>query len=736
MERVERVATSDIAIGDGRSLRVVWHEDECFASMMGLCDSFGMSAGGLRGYLSKNGITTAKMDDLKRELHLSGKIRFLNRASLVRVLDDRVKDQTVLIAAKQSLLNAPVVAPVVAPVAPVVAPIVGVAVHGPCPEAAQHDQLDANRSAEHSDVQQPEAPQREMSPPPPEVPPPPRPINRVVIANLAVPLPHVPVVQQLTIPLGDAWYHSDDYAVGKSYTLPHFDRGDALVEQLRQFRVFWTREDMPARQSDALSLVTLDKREKRLLLYLGFLRIIKAVDEPRTLTLNACINHHAVQAFIEWLSKGRDSSQGNLVEYLSSFVSVAKFLYRSVSIDVVGSDFDRVEVVQRFREIRNRLQSKQSRVHKTEDDLRDEGRWLSWSTFEEAIVALQAQFNEASSDEEFPSKASARVLHDLVMLRYYAACPSRSGEVRLLQFIPFDELTELKGKLTVARYIERERINLISKRPLGAWTVWLADYKTFKSRGVDEASFTEELFGELNAALNQYLLGGYRDCLVGGGRHRYVFVNNKAAGFESSSFSHYLSALLFKLTGCKSTSNVLRSSFVVNLLQSPEGHNPGVRESAANLMRHSQAQQSKVYDRRNPTDRKRVIQSFIGKRARDDDDDGDDDRQDRRAPKAVAARFKRGDLVVVPYHESRTRTAMFWFAKVMGDDGAEVSLMELQPTGNGGSGRDGGGYRANLKSVWKEPSSVVFHVDSELDRETGLYMLLSTEKEILALLNE
>ncbi len=731
VEHVERVPTSDIAIGDGRSLHVVWHEDGWFASMNGLCDSFGMSAGGLRGYLSKNGITTAKMDDLKRQLTLSGKIRFLNRASLIRVLDDRVKDQIVLAAAKQSLLNAPIVAPTVALVASIVSPIVAVS------DAAQRDQLDVNRSAEHSDVQHPEMPsQREMSPPPPEVPPPPRPINRPAAAN---PVEGVPVVQQLVVPLGDAWYHSDDYAVGKSYTLPHFDRGDALVEQLRQFRVFWTREEMPARQSDALSLATLDKREKRVLLYLGFLRIIRAVDEPRALTLNACINHRAVQAFIEWLSKGRESSHGNLIEYLSSFVSVAKFLHRGASIDVVGSDFDRVEIVQRFRETRNRLQTKQSRAHKTEDDLRDEGRWLSWPTFEEAIVALQAQFNEASSDEEFPSKASARLLHDLVMLRYYAACPSRSGEVRLLQFIPFDELSELKGKLTVARYIEREKINLISKRPVGAWTVWLADYKTFKSRGVDEASFNEELFSDLNAALNRYLLRGYRDCLVGENRdsHRYVFVNNKAAGFESSSFSHYLSALLFKLTGCKSTSNVLRSSFVVNLLQSPEGQHPGVRDSAASLMHHSVAQQSKVYDRRNPTDRKRVIQSFISKRARDEVDDNDDhkdreDRKDRRVSTVTAAHFKRGDLVVVPYRDNQTRTAMFWFAKVMGDDGAEVSLMELQPTSASGAG----GYRANLKSVWKEPSSAVFHVDSELNRETGLYELLSSEEEILALLND
>ncbi len=130
-------------------------------------------------------------------------------------------------------------------------------------------------------------------------------------------------------------------------------------------------------------------------------------------------------------------------------------------------------------------------------------------------------------------------------------------------------------------------MNLLSKRPLGAWTVWLGDYKTFKSRGVDETSFTEELFSDLNDVLNQYLLQGYRDCLVNDSDHKYVFVTTKGEKFESSSYSKYLSSLLFRLTGSKSTSNILRSSFVVNLLESPEGHDSSIRASVASLMHHS-----------------------------------------------------------------------------------------------------------------------------------------------------
>jgi hypothetical protein len=42
----------------------------------------------------------------------------------------------------------------------------------------------------------------------------------------------------------------------------------------------------------------------------------------------------------------------------------------------------------------------------------------------------------------------------------------------LLQYIPFDELTRLRGKLTVGQYCEREKINVLSKRELGCWTTW------------------------------------------------------------------------------------------------------------------------------------------------------------------------------------------------------------------------------------------------------------------------
>lgn len=294
---MNQLVTRIIALEDGRSLRVVfWGDnDECFAQLPGLCVSFNLSADGFRGYLSKLKVGTVKNEELKKALGLSGKVRFLDRLGLTSVFEDRIKDAAVLADAKASLVF-----------------------------FRGGDAIDmAIDGGEQQDIQG-DVPSTEKSIEVPPVITHPRPVPveaREVVGAVA------PVVQELTLPVGDAWYNSEDYSVGKSYVLPPFDRGAALLEQLRLFRDFWMAERMPARRSEALSLVTFDKRESRVLLYLGFLRLIKAIDEPKRLTLNACLNHRAVHAFIDWLSKGRESSEGNLIEYLSAFVSVAKFMY-------------------------------------------------------------------------------------------------------------------------------------------------------------------------------------------------------------------------------------------------------------------------------------------------------------------------------------------------------------------------------------------------------------------------
>ncbi len=342
--------TTVVALENGHSLKVVWSENECFAPVIGLSASFGMTANGFRGYLSKTKIATVKNQGLKRMLGLTGKVRFLDRSGLLSLLEDRIKDDAILSPAKQLLLAPPPavdaeivphystdadsrVASTCSPASPGVSPLSAPqgssspSVFPASPEplaplvAAASQVPPISGLIVRSLIRQVESPASGAPPPLPL-----RPVrvalgvpsnpDEVALRRSSAPMAQeAQEAQELTLPAGDEWYRDDDYRVGKSYVLPPFDRGEKLLEQLRLFREHWTTEAVQSRAgSPALSLATFNKRESRVLLYLGFLRLIKATSEPKRLTLNACLNHRAVHAFIDWLGKGRDNSEGNMIE--------------------------------------------------------------------------------------------------------------------------------------------------------------------------------------------------------------------------------------------------------------------------------------------------------------------------------------------------------------------------------------------------------------------------------------
>jgi hypothetical protein len=58
----------------------------------------------------------------------------------------------------------------------------------------------------------------------------------------------------------------------------------------------------------------------RALLYLGFLSLVRAVEEPKDLALSACLNHHAVAAYCEWSTKARQALNSSIAENLSAVI--------------------------------------------------------------------------------------------------------------------------------------------------------------------------------------------------------------------------------------------------------------------------------------------------------------------------------------------------------------------------------------------------------------------------------
>ena len=64
---------------------------------------------------------------------------------------------------------------------------------------------------------------------------------------------------------------------------------------------------------------------------------------------------------------------------------------------------------------------------------------------------------------------------DMLLLGIYSCIPARGSEVRLLEFIPADEI-QLDGKMTLKKFADNEKINLITTVN-GKWIMLISQYK-------------------------------------------------------------------------------------------------------------------------------------------------------------------------------------------------------------------------------------------------------------------
>jgi hypothetical protein len=140
--------------------------------------------------------------------------------------------------------------------------------------------------------------------------------------------------------------------------------------------------------------------------------------------------------------------------------------------------------------MRNRLSSKALNPQKTSADLEAEGKWLPFELFIEAIEALQRECDAAIDSGDDISSAS-RLMHDLCLLRIYQACPSRSGEIRQLEFVDSETLDNLRGRKVLSRYVLDSRRNILTRRPLSCFSMHIGKSKTTKHMGVSSTDFQE-----------------------------------------------------------------------------------------------------------------------------------------------------------------------------------------------------------------------------------------------------
>ena len=268
------------------------------------------------------------------------------------------------------------------------------------------------------------------------------------------------------------------------------------------------------------------------------------------------------------------------------------------------------------------------------DELQEQNKWLEWSQFTALITKLRSDWDDDTRLQRWPPLRSPTIATPIIcticlLLGLYSCIPGRGAEVRLLQYIPEKDIVgqwQPQQQMTMKRWADKQKINLITRvyRP-GAGS----EARTETRRGrrcledvrvaVQElplarrdAELTESNFSWWTALFESYL-ETYRPLLVSSSspkkkkqndEHNFVFVTRHGTPFAANYFSDFLSTLLFRHTGQRVATNILRSSFVTHFYSSDEAQDPVMRESVATVMRNSVDQALRVYDRRSTASKK------------------------------------------------------------------------------------------------------------------------------------
>lgn len=316
-------------------------------------------------------------------------------------------------------------------------------------------------------------------------------------------------------------------------------------------------------------------------------------------------------AFLEYLSTVRQASDGTRAEFVTIFVTTAKWIYQS---DQRG--FAQIPCIRQAMDIRNRLQNsaKRTRADKTEDELKAESKWLDWGDFLKATQDLRKSFMETRLKRSPPTMESARNLHDLLLLTFLTTMPSRSSELRLLETVSWDYVMQKPSQMSIKQFVARERRNLLVKQPSGEYIMYLANYKMFWKKGVD---VTQLVSKELIELLDIYLNEGHRGVLLNGVRsHQFLFTKRDHEPFQEAYFGRYLTNLLERETGVRCNFNLIRSSFITFFYDRADASkDTALRESIAQTMRHSTHEAERTYDRRRPQKKKMKGLEFLAELA-------------------------------------------------------------------------------------------------------------------------
>jgi len=302
----------------------------------------------------------------------------------------------------------------------------------------------------------------------------------------------------------------------------------------------------------------------------------------RDISLQQVLDKDLVTEFQTWLECIRGSSAGScrkVIQHLSSIASFVLMLFPHLK-SAYGN------VPDLYRRLSNQLALLDAQEAKTQSDLIREGSWLPFPVIVELAANRRDEFDKAveggASKEECTERALEAAVITLLSFRSW-----RSGELTSLELVTPQELVKLAKKCGFDRsqYLKTCGRNfIIQYQSPKKWMVLTNTYKTSKTYHCLE----ETLLPEESRVIETYL--AYRKYLLNGHNHKFLFVGRNGRQLNGSGIAD----MFERLTNVRLLCNVRRKATVTWAL-SQQGLD---RESFARLMRHSQRQQSAVYDQR------------------------------------------------------------------------------------------------------------------------------------------
>ena len=229
-----------------------------------------------------------------------------------------------------------------------------------------------------------------------------------------------------------------------------------------------------------------------------------------------------------------------------------------------------------------------------------QGKYLHYGE----ILAMAKDMITEYESADSKSPLASRLAHDILLVVMHIFIPPARGlEMRSLVHSTHAEFTTRVPIQDHEGEILPE--NLITQDELGKWRMVHTSFKTvrFYDGMTDETILeSEQLIHHLEDYINNHHSAVCKDL-----KHGFLFVDTNGKPFLSSAhFSTYLRRLFEKRTSVSASSNMLRSAFVTHFMSQDDfANSSSLRESLAYAMRHTTRIQSKAYDRRPLTDRKR-----------------------------------------------------------------------------------------------------------------------------------